>query len=414
MRRALVSVALLSLSACEGLQDGLAPMTTYVSATDHLRFFPIGTEAHGDDCGTCHGPYTTFEQFTCLDGCHPQAETDPSHDGEPEYAYESGACLRCHPQGTAEGGAHHETIFPIADGTDHGTVACSECHADRADRSRLLCADCHAPTETTLAHLGVNDFAQDSALCVRCHADSQVNDVSAHGPFRIGASAPEKHRVSDPENGCLVCHPSMRADKAFGADFGNADCVGCHGAAETNPIHTGVDGYVHESGACLFCHPEGTRDGAVDHTGLFPIGPGTDHAAYGCLECHNDPSNRTDLACATCHTPTDMSAAHGDVGGFAQRSDACILCHADSQVHPVAEHLPFRISRGDHHREPCAECHPSLRADRPYRATSYADYDCRPCHSQREMDDQHDDEPGYAYVSTTCTNAGCHQDGTKP
>jgi hypothetical protein len=67
-------------------------------------FFPIFSGAHRDrweSCTTCHLDPNTRATFSCL-GCHQhdQARMDDKHLGEvPGYAYSSGACYECHPNG---------------------------------------------------------------------------------------------------------------------------------------------------------------------------------------------------------------------------------------------------------------------------------------------------------------------------
>jgi hypothetical protein len=102
-------------------------------------------------------------------------------------------------------------------------------------------------------HAGVAGYAFDSRLCLRCHADSQVDRVADHGPFLI---RPGVKHDGDRAN-CLECHPVLRADKPFGADFTVPECLGCHGRADTDERHAGRTGYRYATAACLECHPTG-------------------------------------------------------------------------------------------------------------------------------------------------------------
>lgn len=67
------------------------------SIADHPFPIPhVGT----DLCITCHAdPTQRATVYSCLDGCHPQATTDPLHAGFGTYTYDSVACLGCHPDG---------------------------------------------------------------------------------------------------------------------------------------------------------------------------------------------------------------------------------------------------------------------------------------------------------------------------
>lgn len=68
---------------------------------DHTQFPLSGPHSVG--CNRCHTTQGSFATFDCL-GCHTRADTDPRHAEVGGYAYESGACYRCHPSGRAEGG----------------------------------------------------------------------------------------------------------------------------------------------------------------------------------------------------------------------------------------------------------------------------------------------------------------------
>ena len=70
-------------------------------------WFPIYSGRHRatwSDCQTCHTNPNNYALFTCL-SCHPhdnKTDTDNKHSGRQNYTYESSACYRCHPRGTAD------------------------------------------------------------------------------------------------------------------------------------------------------------------------------------------------------------------------------------------------------------------------------------------------------------------------
>jgi hypothetical protein len=49
---------------------------------------------------------------------------------------------------------------------------------------------------------------------------------------------------------CAQCHTTP-------GNYAIFNCIGCHTAAQTNPHHSGVRGYVWASTACYACHPNG-------------------------------------------------------------------------------------------------------------------------------------------------------------
>ncbi len=71
---------------------------------DHdAPFFPIYSGEHKgewDNCSDCHQAAPDMTSFTCID-CHEHRKDkmDDEHDDEPDYVYESLACLSCHPDG---------------------------------------------------------------------------------------------------------------------------------------------------------------------------------------------------------------------------------------------------------------------------------------------------------------------------
>jgi len=75
---------------------------------DHdAQFFPIYSGRHAgtwNDCATCHVSPGDNNVFSCF-GCHThdQGVTDSHHTSVSGYSYDSNECLRCHPNGRAEG-----------------------------------------------------------------------------------------------------------------------------------------------------------------------------------------------------------------------------------------------------------------------------------------------------------------------
>ena len=270
-------LALLSIvfAACE--QDGgdNSDWLTAPTPQTHEKYFPILSDKHTFgvtpaengatlDCETCHGTFETFTKFTCLNTvCHVQTDTDPPahHQGNSDYAYDSVACYSCHPWGTGDA-VDHTMIFPIGSASKHASTRCTQCHDDLADHKNVDClhSGCHVGTTDAHAAAGVVDAYQPVSLqCLRCHADSQVNPVGQHSPFRIN----QRH------NDCIRCHPATRTDRPYPAqDFHvppNLDCFGsgCHNQRETDSSHVGMLGYDGTPLSCIQagCHPSGGGGG---------------------------------------------------------------------------------------------------------------------------------------------------------
>lgn len=395
--------ALAALAACrsEKPANWLTPLTR----ASHAVYYEIERGSHATtDCSGCHGAFDTFARFDCL-SCHGAAETDPAHAGLAGYQRASESCYGCHQSGEGIDPQTHARFFPLTHGASHGGFTCASCHVVPGDRKVVDCATCHEHAEATLAplHAAVDGWAFDGRACLRCHDDGHVNPVAAHAAFPIT-------RGGHAESFCLECHTTPSTAKPWTQDFRRFDCLGCHGAAETDPHHAGVAGYTRASASCYGCHTEG---GAIDpaaHAAFFPIAAGTPHAGAACATCHADATSRKVVSCTTCHqhAATSMATAHGMVGGYAATGAKCIACHADAQVDRIAAHLPFVLTAGAHARRSCFECHPAFRADKPW-AVSFAGVDCLGCHGRSETDRAHAGRAGYAWTTAACLR--CHPDG---
>jgi hypothetical protein len=243
----------------------------------------------GEDCLSCHGGQTVFRRWTVagtlypepyvpgsagIEGAHVQL-TDANgrtitlltnrvgnfYTAEAlafpvrvcatrggatscmEEPLTSGSCNVCHgPHGLATP-ADHERFFPIGAGTPHATVGCSGCHGPGSGPASHLCATCHAALDPSLEQrhtvstsnpsvtVSTKEFALESAACLRCHGDGQVDRTADH---------PTGFEGTPPHNGatCLVCHDVFRADKPWAADFATSPqswppgsghgCLHCH------------------------------------------------------------------------------------------------------------------------------------------------------------------------------------------
>jgi hypothetical protein len=261
---------------------------------------------------------------------------------------------------------HSRTRFPLIGA--HAATACFRCHPGaqggnfaRADTS---CEACHqrdlrrATNPDHVAQGWVGD-------CERCH-------------LPIAWSGGAFHHSAWPLTGahagasCNQCHP--------GGVFGGTpdQCVDCHladyqGATQPNHVLLGF------STQCAQCHGTGSWDDATfSHAGVVD----------GCVQCHLDDYQNA--------SPNHVAA------GFPTQ---CELCHTStsswSQENWV--HTQFPIQGGDHGGLSCNECH--------QQPSNFQSFSCTHCHEHRqsEMDDEHDDVPGYVWQSPACYS--CHPDG---
>ncbi|MFQ5603738.1 MAG: hypothetical protein ACE5HS_10760 [bacterium] len=381
---------------------------------NHDVFFPIFSGEHEgawSDCNSCHPNQATFLEFTCL-RCHEhrQAKMDDEHRGISGYAYESTACLSCHPHGSGEGGIenHDVDFFPIFTGTHQDTwQECSECHVNPETFNVVSCIDCHdhEPVKTNSKHTGMAGYAYETVSCLFCHPSGEKGDFHEHDnlffPIFAGAHASEWQE-------CAVCHNNPNDRKTF-------TCLECHEHRQTemDAKHNGMPGYAYQSSECYFCHPNSDKGQFSDHDNLFfPIFAGVHAGEWNeCAECHTNPTNRKEFTCLECHEhrQTEMDAKHNGMPGYAYQSSECYFCHPNSDKGQFSDHdnLFFPIFAGVHAGEwnECAECHTN--------PTNRKEFTCLECHGHRqtEMDTKHAGIPGYAYQSADCFF--CHPDGQK-
>jgi hypothetical protein len=259
------ALALLAAAACQGGDSATsAPWLTYPGVDGHSKYLPLAGTAHDPSaagttvtCTGCHTDPSSFRMFQCTTTCHTSAVVTPLHTGLTDFTYGDQACYDCHRAGIAAPANHNTAFFPVGAGTKHAGIRCSECHTDLAnpnDPHNFNCASCHQGLSPPLsAHGPVNiqvpnnlggfdvlavgiltvhtgqstvgtPLSLTSESCLRCHADSQVDRVSAHS-----TSGDAFGRSQHAQAGCVTCHSTFRADKPFATNFGsNPGCIICH------------------------------------------------------------------------------------------------------------------------------------------------------------------------------------------
>ena len=249
---------------------GLAPIGLHPEVR-----FPIGRDPHAYPCADCHvatrGANTGGANTDCIgchEGSHARSLADPQHrgvSGYPAGPAEPNFCLTCHPTGSADGAAHPEAAFPIANGT-HAGITCEQCHDASLGASvggaNTNCVDCHTGEHERRAvdpqHVGVSGYPAGSAaanFCLTCHPSGAAD--SARHPedrFRISGGA---HGGID----CNGCHNPALGSNVGGA---NSDCIGCHSGEHSqsrmDSKHRGRRDYRFDASNpdfCRDCHADG-------------------------------------------------------------------------------------------------------------------------------------------------------------
>src|SRR3989440_1805519 len=432
-------------------------------------------------CTACHSPWGTLAQ--ALDAIH-VGGTTPAPGYQPLPVVVTAAynktCLPCHADGRVDlsTAAQNHVWFPLAGAYTHAlgksfilagstgpvVLQCATCHQDTANRQDVTCTTCHTSTGTNAAGPNAIDLAPAHAgrlagttwqaapgptpQCLLCHANDFLERVNVHGsgspplypsdfPGTTFAIASGPHFAD-----CETCHSSQVTAAGFKdphIDFAERSCDSCHGEAKDRVVtnHAGIGIVIQDpagpnnAGACLQCHPDGSRAPVTvsySHP-YFPVGGGSVHAMgapavhaagqFQCASCHtaltSDPAT---IDCTGCHTQSQMKSStglafHAAVPDLTWPSPAtpqetsllCLKCHADSNV-PASVSYSTISSKGKHDPTnaaivfdvttrsphdtsrvsmPCLTCHAS--AATPFAAVSsmaVADFTqqwCTTCHS---------------------------------
>ncbi|HXQ27616.1 MAG TPA: hypothetical protein VN822_14510 [Candidatus Acidoferrales bacterium] len=222
--------------------------TTWLNATfnHNTTSFPL-TGAHTTvPCATCHTDnYAGTLPTTCI-GCHQKDYNNTATiTGVPNHVtlgYPQD-CTMCHTTATWLNATfnHNSTPFPLTG--FHVTVPCNSCHIGGVFAGTPTdCYSCHKAdyAGTTNPNHAAAGFP---TTCATCHTTtSWAGATFNHTWF------PMNHGNA---NGvCSTCHTNPN-------DYSVFQCTNCHTAAQTNPRHSGVSGYVYNSINCYQCHKSG-------------------------------------------------------------------------------------------------------------------------------------------------------------
>ena len=416
-------------------------------------------------CTDCHTTPGNFGEFTCIN-CHIKPETDDEHTGVPGYTYASSSCFACHPTGDGQGGFdHNTTAFPLtgahvtteclschANGYAGTPTACEACHIQDFNQSLnpnhgalglpTDCASCHTTTpgwepadfDIHNQYYALNGaHAMISSQCATCHNGDYNNTPNTCA----GCHLQEYTQTNDPPHvalqfsqDCATCHNESAWDPStFDHDgqyfpiysgshqgewsecsechttpgnYAIYTCITCHANPETDEAHTGVNGYVYNSAACLACHPTGESDVNFDHnTTDFPLTGA--HVMVNCLECHASGYAGTPTACEACHTndfnqainpnhvalglPTDCASCHTTTPGWEPASfDIHNQYYALNGAHALISTQCITCHNGDYTNTPntCAGCHQQdyNQTTNPPHISLQFSLDCASCHGE--------------------------------
>lgn len=281
--------------------------------------FPLQNSHAGKTCVDCHQTSYTTTSNECS-SCHMpdyQGSTNPNHvaGNYPQV------CSSCHTDvGWAPATFDHTIVnFPITG--RHTTVACAECHTTGFTNTPNQCSGCHLDDYQTAQnpnHIG----AQFPQTCATCHTSSGWAPATFEHDIEYFPIYSGKHR-NEWNSDCRSCHNVPTNYAAF-------TCIDCHEHDQTsmNQQHQGVQGYIYASAECFACHPDGTANGAFNHTtSQFPLTG--NHLTLTCNQCHATGYPNTPNDCYSCHqTGYNLTnKLNHTLAGFSQN---CTECHNTS------------------------------------------------------------------------------------
>jgi class III cytochrome C family protein len=356
-------------SAAGTLRPGAHECLSCHQMREKLADFDPSRDPHRQTCGMCHNPHEQTNPAdalkTCTSaGCHVDWRNEPFHTGKP-HSRVAQQCELCH-----------------------------QPHAARVDASD--CAGCHAAVKAR-THGHVNPpqaFDTTRALRRVSRTFDAIPDVELRGKgdanppraapapsSRLPAPADSFSHDRHTKLACLTCHVTRRpnASLTFTPPRGcqichhqapaTSDCAKCHMPGEIAPAHAetiavAVVNNLARARPVAFSHATHSRLRCTScHTSAVSLDPAD--SVKSCAACHDDHhSARRD--CASCHSGTDIQAAHRD---SVDTHVACDACHRESTI---AQLVPDRGL--------CVTCHTAQR-------DHYANRECTTCHFLTTPDD---------------------------
>ena len=356
--------------------------------------FPL-TGAHiAANCTECHIDGQFANTPTDCWSCHEldyNGANDPNHASN-QYPH---ACADCHSTTAWEPSSfdHGQTTFPLTGA--HVSVNCASCHVNgQFEGTPTACYDCHQQDFEGVSdpnHVS-NQFSHD---CLQCHTTvgwSPATFDHSQTQFPLTGA----HVSVD----CISCH--------VGGQFEGTptDCYACHQddyEETTDPNHVQAQ----FSHTCTECHnTTAWEPSTFDHNNTdFPLTGA--HISASCSQCHIDGQYEgTPTDCFFCHESDYIGADDPNHQG-AGFPTTCADCHTTSNWNSNFDHdgQYFPIYSGRHEGEwnVCADCHTN--------PNNYGIFSCIDCHehNQQDMDNEHDEVPGYVWESNACLS--CHPDG---
>ena len=203
-------------------------------------------------CSSCHISAFAGTPIQCA-ACH-QTAYDASVNPNPSALAITVTCQDCHtvsPGWQPASFAIHSNYY-VLEGA-HSVLAsnCVMCHNGNYATTPNTCFGCHTDDYNNTNN-PPHSSSGFSTTCTSCHTQTSWSpstfDHSIYFPIYTG-----KHQGK--WNLCSDCHTNPSNYSVF-------SCIDCHehNQNDMNDKHSGVNGYIYQSTACLNCHPNGESD----------------------------------------------------------------------------------------------------------------------------------------------------------
>ncbi len=425
-----LKIALVLLAGCSPSTS--KPPPPAVTPATHT-FFPISTGAVHEfgktllpadgaiACESCHAVNAeSFTDFSCT-GCHAHsgALTDRLHAQTADYAFDSKACISCHPASDKKPFDHAGITDQCAQCHDVATVfaALPKPNFTHPSMNASDCSSCHQSFTTWVTTNGAQDKSNPANdLTVVAQTPTWTGtDISLFTPLTEVLPMPMVHGTPDLDAATLGTCSNCHLGAAQGAFFPGwlhsslanltvgqpTKCGSCHvtsmptgfiGPLATSPARTPPspemkhDAVAWANGGptslalvptdCGVCHapPAQTAIATGWVTGRSGSGPVQYHASLAsagqsqpgsCIDCHANTRPSTVLNSGNSSLPTALQFDHGALNAQGD----CTGCHAKSATAPFTSwgQAVFHTT-GSSTPSTCLPCH---TAERPTATTGW-------------------------------------------
>jgi hypothetical protein len=351
-------------------------------------FFPLIGGHSLSNCFDCHSQ-NTFEGLTqdCY-SCHQNdfiSSTEPNHISA-GFATDCEQCHTTNPNWRPASFKDHDNFFQLVGAHKIIENDCSKCHETGYSGTSNQCYGCHQNNYDNTANPS-HQSAGFGTDCETCHNSNAWEPASFDHDIQFFPIYSGKH--NNEWNECSDCHTNSSNYQVF-------ECITCHEHNQTdmNDKHSGINGYVYESSACLACHPTGTEDGFNHSTTNFPLTGA--HTTQECLSCHQNGYSNTPSECSACHNK-DYDSSVEPNHSLAGIANSCEECHTTISWKPSNfnhSSTGFELI-GGHNLTQCSDCHSVSTAD--------AKSECFVCHESN-----YNSAPEHTSQSYPKTCEDCH------